>query len=203
MRRFTPTECDSTSEELRRPKKTSLLFWRNFGGGGGVPNQVDRPRMSFSLQQNNNVTLRSSSTFGDSDNIDESIVRQVSCLSYSQAHALKRTIDHPAWKNCTLGFILIILFGPAIRDIWLPMSADVAVDVLLTMAFAFLAVDIIIRCIVDQDYFEWTIKSRDSLEKKYRVGSFMFWIDTVSDTFPFESFFMHTFLPGCRIVFHE
>ncbi len=186
MSRVNSDSTNNVGEDFLSKKRT--LFWRNFGGGGGVPNQVDRP------SQQRHVTLRSSSSLGVSDN-DESVVRQVSCLSYSQVHSLKRTIDHPAWKNSTLFFILLILFGPAIRDIWLPKTADGAIDGLFTIAFAFLAVDIVIRSIVDQAYFSWNVKSRDCA-KSCHVGSFMFWIDTVRIHIVTNSvhyFFRHAF----------
>ncbi len=175
VRRFTPTVSRVNSDSTNNVgedflSKPHSLFWRNFGGGG-VPNQVDRP------SHQRHVTLRASSSLGVSDN-DDSLVREVDCLSYSQVHSLNRTINHPAWKNTTLFFILLILFGPAIRDIWLPKTADGAIDGLFTIAFAFLAVDIIIRCIVDRAYFSWNVKSRDST-KNCHMGSFMFWIDTV------------------------
>lgn len=152
------------------------MFWRNSTGGDGVPDQVNQPRISFS--QRRHVTVRSSSSLGESDS-QESNVRTVSFLSYAQIHALKRTIDHPTWRNWSLIFILIILFGPSIRDIWLPKTADDYVDAVLTIAFVFLAVDIIIRCIVDRAYFSWNVKSRGSSDMPCRVGSFMFWFDTV------------------------
>lgn len=181
VRRFSPVESrkqsDSTniSDELHS-KKASGLFGRNYGGGGGVPKQVDRPR--FSLTQQRHLTLRSSSSLGESA-FDDSNVREVSCLSYSQVHALKRTIDHPVWKTTSLVLILLILFGPAIRDMWLPKTADYFVDGMFTVAFAFLVVDIIIRSVVDRAYFSWNVKTHNLPEKNCRVGSFMFWIDTV------------------------
>jgi hypothetical protein len=159
---------DSTSSDELQSKNHQLPIWRNFVGGDGVPCRGDRPSIHFS--QEGHVTIQSSSTFGESY-FDESNFRKSSCFNDFQIHALKRTIDHPAWMGTTLLLILVILFGPAIRDIWLPKTADNAVDVVLTIAFVFLAVDIIIHCVVDRSYFSWNVKGH--------LGSFRFWFDTV------------------------
>ena len=175
-RRVSPSSYDRTSDSTTCEE---LKLKRSGGGPDG------RPSIHFS--QDEHVTVRSSSTLGQSYG-DECNFRKGSCLADFQLRALKRTIDHPAWIGTTLILILVILFGPAIRDIWLPKTVDGAVDGVLTIAFAFLLVDIIIRCFVDRDYFTWNIKTRDLPENNCRMGSFRFWFDMVRTPYSSSSY---------------
>jgi len=79
------------------------------------------------------------------------------------------------------------LFGPPIRDIWLPKTADVAVDGILISGLIILAIDIIIRCIVDKSYFgldrnasAWAIRRLFRCKCcNLHIGSHMFWFDII------------------------
>jgi len=116
------------------------------------------------------------------------------CLSLYKIHALRHVINHNIWKGLTLSLILVLLFLPPINDIWFTKSADDAVDGVLTFAFILLAIDIILRCIVDKQYFAWDRKGhfwtgfQDTYCNKrcecswfnVHCGSFMFWFDTVA-----------------------
>lgn len=77
------------------------------------------------------------------------------CLPDGKINALRYSINHAVWRYTTGFFVFIMLFGAPIQDLFLPASADVAVDVIFTLAFVTLMVDILIRCIVDKAYFAW------------------------------------------------
>jgi len=112
---------------------------------------------------------------------------EVYCLPDATIHTLRRIINHQAWTVITLFFILVLLFGPPIRDIWLPKTWDGFMDGTFTLGFIILAFDIITRCIVDKSYFSWSREARSwSLHScntnicNWHAGSHMFWFDTVA-----------------------
>lgn len=77
------------------------------------------------------------------------------CLQDGKINALRSLIKHGVWRYMTGFFVFVMLFGAPIQDLFLPASADIAVDVIFTLAFVTLMVDILIRCIVDKAYFAW------------------------------------------------
>mmetsp|Transcript_29728 Transcript_29728/g.59764 ORF Transcript_29728/g.59764 Transcript_29728/m.59764 type:complete len:1176 (-) Transcript_29728:21-3548(-) len=107
------------------------------------------------------------------------------CLSDGKINALRSLINHPVWTWTTGFFVVVMLFGAPIQDLFLPASADVTVDVVFTLAFITLLVDILIRCIVDKAYFAWdrvgTSLTPQANCKWFNMhaGSFMFWCDIV------------------------
>ena len=107
------------------------------------------------------------------------------CLSDGKINALRSLINHPVWTWTTGFFVVVMLFGAPIQDLFLPASADVTVDVVFTLAFITLLVDILIRCIVDKAYFAWdrvgTSLTPQANCKWFNMhaASFMFWCDIV------------------------
>ncbi|KAL7549881.1 hypothetical protein ACHAWF_013139 [Thalassiosira exigua] len=77
------------------------------------------------------------------------------CVGEERAQGLKRWLARPAWRVATLVLILVLLFGPPVQDIWLPKSADDAMDAIFSLSFLVLMVDIIVRSLVDPTYFSW------------------------------------------------
>ena len=164
----------------------------------GVPNSNNRDRgdgenrratiMTRNLRRS--IATRSSITTSASRMSDDERRDTSYCLSDSKINTLRYIINHPIWKGMTLFFILILLFGPPINDIWLPKEADLYVDIMLSIAFVILAIDIMIRCVVDKSYFAWDREGnywgrrdkcchhRNSCVNVH-AGSFMFWFDTV------------------------
>ena len=107
------------------------------------------------------------------------------CLSDGKINALRSLINHRVWTWTTGFFVVVMLFGAPIQDLFLPASADVTVDVVFTLAFITLLVDILIRCIVDKAYFAWdrvgTSLTPQANCKWFNMhaASFMFWCDIV------------------------
>lgn len=112
------------------------------------------------------------------------------------------------WKALLLGGTLILLFGAQLRELYIPKSGDVAVDVVFMTVFCFFWVDIIIRMDCEINYFHlylfssWgyssgilgsttTTNNSETLEpdptfghccgRPFHIGSFLFWCDVVSD----------------------
>lgn len=107
------------------------------------------------------------------------------CFSDATIHVMRSTIDHSAWRGMTLLFILVLLFGPPIQDLWMPKTADAAMDGIFTVCFVVLAIDITTRSIVDKSYFAWKWNRREEGKCCHKlpviqIGSFMFWFDTVA-----------------------
>mmetsp|Transcript_20885 Transcript_20885/g.45261 ORF Transcript_20885/g.45261 Transcript_20885/m.45261 type:complete len:875 (-) Transcript_20885:15-2639(-) len=152
----------------------------------------DRRTTIFSRQRQSIGTRGSSLTASQGSDPDESNMREVYCLSDAKIHALRHIIDHPASRGITFFFILALLFGPPIQDLWLPTTADGVMDGVYTLGFVVLSVDIIIRAIVDKSYFAWNRKGRSwpapvnnnccNFPKRCNLhaGSFMFWFDTLA-----------------------
>ena len=107
------------------------------------------------------------------------------CLSDRKINALRSLIEHSVWTYITNFFVFVMLFGAPIQDLFLPVSADVTIDVIFTLAFAMLLVDVMLRCIVDKAYFAWnrigTSLTPQNSCKWFNIhaGSFMFWCDIV------------------------
>lgn len=121
------------------------------------------------------------------------------CLSDGKIKALRRLINHPVWTFSASFFIFVMLFGAPMQDLFLPASADVAVDVVFTLAFLTLSVDILIRCIVDRAYFAWDRVGTSLTPQKTckwcntHAGSFMFWCDIVGTlTFIYDLSYINT-----------
>ena len=173
-----------------------------FGGSAStsqVPPASERRTTLFTRQRHSIGTrssLRASSleTSSESNILHNNETQQEVkyCLSDTKIHALRWLIHHHIWRGISLLFILILLFGPPIQDIWLPKTADAALDGIYTVAFVFLAVDIIIRSTVDKSYFSCqqrmgpsSMQQQGRLKRKcgwcnVHAGSFMFWFDTVA-----------------------
>ena len=121
------------------------------------------------------------------------------CLSDGKIKALRYVINHPVWTWTAGFFVFVMLFGAPIQDLFLPVSADLAVDVVFTFAFITLLVDILIRCIVDKAYFAWDRVGTSLTPQKTckwcnpHAGSFMFWCDMVGTlTFMYDLSYINT-----------
>ncbi len=121
------------------------------------------------------------------------------CLSDGKINALRYLINHPVWTFSAGFFVFVMLFGAPVQDLFLPASADVAVDVVFTFAFITLLVDILIRCIVDKAYFAWdrvgTFLTPQKTCKWFNThaGSFMFWCDIIGTlTFIYDLSYINT-----------
>mmetsp|Transcript_22930 Transcript_22930/g.37765 ORF Transcript_22930/g.37765 Transcript_22930/m.37765 type:complete len:1179 (-) Transcript_22930:80-3616(-) len=121
------------------------------------------------------------------------------CLPDGKINALISLINHAVWRYTTGFFVFVMLFGAPIQDLFLPASADVAVDVIFTLAFVTLMLDILIRCIVDKAYFAWdrvgtSLTPRKTCKRfNTHCGSFMFWCDMVGTlTFIYDLSYINT-----------
>ena len=189
---------ESIQEEEENPRRAPMV---------GVPNSNNRGRdddnrRATIMTRNNrrSIGTRSSiSRTSSASTVPNDERRDTYCLSDSKIHTLRYIINHPIWKSMTLFFILILLFGPPINDIWLPKEADLYVDIMLSIAFVVLAIDIMIRCVVDKSYFAWDRNGnywgrrdkcchRRSSCVNVHCGSFMFWFDTVCFCFACDNF---------------
>jgi len=163
-----------------------------------VRNRENRRATIFTRQQRRSLgTARSSMTSsGGSDRPPHDAYRgrdqeeATHCLSDAKVRALRRVIDNWAWTGITLFFILVILFGPPIQDLWLPKEMDGFMDGILTLGFFVLAFDIVIRSVVDKSYF--ALNRRRGVATWFprlcackflaclHAGSSMFWFDTIA-----------------------
>lgn len=121
------------------------------------------------------------------------------CLSDGKINVLRSLINHPVWSYTSGFFVFVMLFGAPIQDLFLPPSADIAVDVIFTLAFVMLLVDILILCIVDEAYFAWNRVGTSLTPRKsfkwcnIHAGSFMFWCDVVGTlTFIYDLSYINT-----------
>lgn len=166
-------------------------------GGNGGENHTERRTTIFNRQRRSTGTRNSSMTSsgvegsrhgGDGGGPgDDDAGEARYCLTDAKVHALRHVIDSRCWRGITLFFILVLLFGPPIQDIWLPKSFDYFMDGILSLGILVLAFDIATRSIVDNSYFSWHRKgSHWSTRPRRRggcnlhAGSFMFWLDTVA-----------------------
>ena len=112
-------------------------------------------------------------------------------LSKTTIHTLRYVLYSKLWQFTILISILGLLFGPSIHAIWMSTTTDDNVRILLFLAVILLVWDILMRCIVDRNYFSWDCSNNNDGKKKRRhwwqyiyfwdhIGSFMFWFDMLS-----------------------
>lgn len=107
------------------------------------------------------------------------------CLSDRKINLLRNIIGSSVWKGTSAFSVFVMLFGAPIQDLFLPMSWDVAVDVVFTIAFVTLIIDILILCIVDKAYFACDRVGSSLTPQEtckwcnLHAASFMFWCDLV------------------------
>lgn len=85
-------------------------------------------------------------------------------------------------------FSVYLLFGSQIRHLWVPASLDGVFDIIATVVFSFMVLDMLIRILVDPNYFHVGLCAGGAgfgTEGKENsgtcaLGSFMFWCDLVS-----------------------
>jgi hypothetical protein len=123
--------------------------------------------------------------------------RCFSCLAWpadSRHFFLRQIIQSRAWKFVLIVFTLLLLFGPQIREMFIPKGGDTAMDVIFMVALVFFTFDIFIRIDVEPNYFSfdlfcWRQRRQQTSSDlasgwmgcgSYGFGSFLFWCDVVS-----------------------
>ena len=112
------------------------------------------------------------------------------------------------WKALIICFTTILLFGAQLRDLFLPKTADLAVDIVFLIVVCFFWVDIMFRMDCETNYFRLylfssfgyssgiamprpiTSSNSDSHQvdssvghccgRPFHIGSFLFWCDIIS-----------------------
>jgi len=178
-----------------RDQRRATIFNRQQGGTRSSRRSIGtRSSSGHGTRSRRRSSMTSSGGSATREHQSQSPREEVYCLSLYKIHALRHVINHNIWKGLTLSLILVLLFLPPINDIWFTKSADTAVDGVLTFAFILLAIDIILRCIVDKQYFAWDRKGHfwtgfqdtycntrcECIWFNVHCGSFMFWFDTVA-----------------------
>jgi len=74
--------------------------------------------------------------------------REHPCIPKSYYQALYQISHGRLWRYTCYMFIFLMLFGSQIQELWLPKSADVACDVVFTMAIVFLSLDSVVQSIL-------------------------------------------------------
>jgi hypothetical protein len=101
---------------------------------------------------------------------------------------VERFLRSGTWKFFLIVFALVVLFGASIRELFLPKSADLAVDVVFLVAFIFFAIDIVMRIGFEPGYLSCPVvfvvdKNQNDRRRRCvfpRLGSFLFWCDFCS-----------------------
>lgn len=164
----------STSGEETSPNSNRRMS----SYGGNYPNVAN----TTTYRRSSGLSARTTSASVMSQ---EQLPTETYCLSDGKINALRSVINHPVWSYTSGFFVFVMLFGAPIQDLFLPKSADVAFDVIFTLAFVMLLVDILILCIVDKAYFAWKRVGTSLTPQKsckwcnIHAGSFMFWCDVV------------------------
>lgn len=165
----------STSGEETSPKFNSRMSYY----GGNYPNSASN---TATYRRTSGLSARTTSASVMSQ---EQQPTERYCLSDGKINALRSVINHPVWSYTSGFFVFVMLFGAPIQDLVFPKSADVAFDVIFTLAFVMLLLDILILCIVDKAYFAWNRAGTTLTPQKscrwcnIHAGSFMFWCDVV------------------------
>ncbi len=200
----TPKQATVFSAVKRFAARMSSIGFQSTSGEETSPNSNHRRMSSYGGNPHVNASYRRSSglsarTTSASVMSQEQQPTETYCLSGGKINALRSVINHPAWSYTSGFFVFVMLFGAPIQDLILPRSADIAVDVILTLAFITLLVDILILCIVDKAYFAWDRVGTSLTPRKtfkwcnIHAGSFMFWCDCVGTlTFIYDLSYINT-----------
>lgn len=105
-----------------------------------------------------------------------------------QRWKVERILRSGTWKFFLIVFALVVLFGASIRELFLPKSADLAVDVVFLVALVFFAIDMALRIGSEPGYLSCPVifvvdKNQNDRHKRCvcpRLGSFLFWCDFCS-----------------------
>jgi hypothetical protein len=109
---------------------------------------------------------------------------------------MSNMIQSKVWKLILIVFTFLLLFGPQIREMFLPKGWDDFMDYLFLVAFVFFTADILIRIDVEPNYFSFDLfclrQSKGAQASSNLggsgwsgcgscgLGSFLFWCDVVS-----------------------
>jgi hypothetical protein len=101
-------------------------------------------------------------------------------------HSMNRLITSRLWHLSSFFFTVLLLFGEQVQELWIPKGGDIVFDILFTVAFVFFIIEILLRLYVEPRYFSLDLCGNKGLYSvptgwcRCRIGSFMFWCDTVS-----------------------
>jgi len=93
------------------------------------------------------------------------------------------------WQILLGIFTILLLFGAQIQWLFLPKEADIVFDVLFTIALVVFSLDIVLRCYLEPNYFNFCGSGSNVNGEQGRavnawggchIGSFMFWCDFIS-----------------------
>lgn len=89
-------------------------------------------------------------------------------------------LNNRYWKLALVVFAIILLFGAQIRNLFIPKSADQAVDILFCIVFLFLSIDLLMRIDAEANYFFLDCYQKGTGWCCCKMGSFLFWCDILS-----------------------
>jgi len=135
--------------------------------------------MEATLHKNSSQPKATSSNHSTSENDSHQSFYNTSTSKFISANF----VDNPKgwWSRTVYGNIILLLFGPSVRDFLFPKASDLVFDVLLSIAFVVLLFDFLFHCMVDPRYFHF--RFRCSRHKWFAIGSTMFWLDLLGTFF--------------------
>jgi hypothetical protein len=135
-------------------------------GGGPTPSSLDDESHRYSPRW-----LRCFQSLGSFLRPSRAVLDSASIVIHSRL-----------WHILLVFFTFLLLFGAQIQELWIPKEGDMVFDILFTIALFVFAVDLVVRCYIEPQYFEFNLcgKSQGENWGSCRLGSFMFWCDLVS-----------------------
>lgn len=179
----------SGSNDSQKSPTTGNEFRRQWNRrGGGLLQQI---KTSFRRAKERNQTKSShrSKPFAETGSNLSSAESDETFRSFYDTPSSKFIsayfVDHPRklWCKSVLGFVLFLLFGPALRDIVFPKRSDLVFDIFLFITFVVLLIDIIFQCMANPRYFHFRFPC--TRKKGFSVGSTMFWLDLLGTVWVF------------------
>ena len=70
---------------------------------------------------------------------------------------MKLLIHSRVWQILSVAFMIVLLFGPQVRDLWSPKTYDILWDVIFILCIVFLCTDVLLRCFVIPSYFPFQV----------------------------------------------
>lgn len=125
-------------------------------------------------------------------------IRSYTRPSKASLDRLSSLITSKIWQILLVFFTILLLFGGQFQELWVPKEWDTVFNVLFTVALGFFALEIIIRCYTEPQYFEFNLCGKTGGDApaawgSCRLGSFMFWCDLLSSsTLLFDISFVNT-----------
>ena len=168
---------------------------------GSYPTAIDRGRDGVRRSFSSSCWRRFCATFRSSNN------NGFFCACYVKEESRPRWFSlfydftkSTVWFSLFSGFSVFLMFGPSIQSlIDTGAKGDIAFLNLRIIMFFFFIVDMLVRCITEENYFAFRLCRRkdiqnsasslsrsntnngDSIESFFRFGSFLFWCDFLSN----------------------